>query len=161
MPKAKSYRPEGFHTATPSIVVHDAPAAIEFYVKAFGAKERSRDLGPGGKVWHAEVQIGDSVVMLADEFPEMGSKSARSIGDSPGSIWLYMPDVDGVYQNAVRLGATTVREPTDEFWGDRLAMIEDPFGHTWAIATHTEDVTPEEIARRRRAAAAAFSGGGT
>jgi PhnB protein len=159
MSEVPSFRPVGYHTVTPSIVVHDAPAAIAFYVKGLGARERSRDLGPGGKVWHAEIQIGDSIVMLSDEFPEMGSRSAKTLGDAPGSLWLYVPDVDEVYRKALHAGATSVREPSDEFWGDRLAMIEDPFGHTWAIASRRENVTPEEIGRRRRAAMDSFTGG--
>jgi len=150
--KATGTLPEGFHTVTPALIVHDAPAAIAFYVKGLGATERSRALGPGGKVWHAEVRIGDSIVMVSDEFPEMGLKSAKTIGDAPGGLWLYVPDVDRLYRQAISAGAVSIREPADEFWGDRLAIVEDPFGHTWSIATHKEDLTPEEVEKRRAAA---------
>ncbi len=157
MPPAASYRPEGFHNVTPGLIVHDGTAALEFYVRAFDAKERSRNLGPGGKIWHAEVQIGDSIVMLMDEFPEMGSKSAKTIGDVPGGLWLYVPDVDRLFRQAIDAGASAVRAPADEFWGDRIGIVEDPFGHTWTIATHVEDVPADEMARRRDAAVRAFS----
>lgn len=159
MPRAVPYRPKGYHTATPGLVVHDAPAALAFYVKGLGATERSRDLGPGGKVWHAEIQIGDSIIMVSDEFPEMGSKSAKTLGDSPGGIWLYVPDADALYQQALRAGATSVQAPSDAFWGDRMAMVEDPFGHTWTIATRRLELSPEEMEQRRRDAVRQFGGG--
>ncbi len=144
--------PRGYHTITPSIIVHDGPAAIDFYKKGFGAKQVELDFGPGGKVWHASLRIGDSMFMLMDEFPEMGANSARRIGDSPGSMWLYVRDVDKLYQQAVAAGATSVREPEDQFWGDRSAMVEDPFGHTWSIATRKERVSRREMEKRRLAA---------
>ena len=144
--------PKGYHTITPSIIVHDGAAAIEFYKKGFDAKEKGRSLGPGGKIWHAELQIGDSRVFLMDEFPEMGANSARRIGDSPGSIWLYVKDVDKLYHRAVGAGASSVMEPRIEFWGDRRAGIEDPFGHTWYIASRKENVSSREMEKRRLAA---------
>lgn len=144
--------PEGYHTITPSIIVDNARAAIEFYIKGFGAREKERDIGPAGKIWHATLKIGDSLFMLMDEFPEMGAKSAKRLGDAPGSIWLYVRDVDKFYQQAVKAGAATVRQPTDEFWGDRSATIEDPFGHTWSIATRKEKLTPREFEKRKKEA---------
>jgi len=152
MPKKVAPVPRGYHTVTPAIVVDDAAGAIRFYRKAFGAKERNRSVGPGGKIWHAEIQIGDSVVMVSDEFPEMGMKSAKTLGDVPGGLWLYVPNVDRVYRAAIKAGATSVREPKDEFWGDRMAIVDDPFGHTWSMATHRENVSPKEVERRRKAA---------
>jgi PhnB protein len=157
MPGPVSYKPQGYHNVTPSIVVDDGAAALEFYVKGLGAKERTRSLGPGGKVWHAEIEVGDSVIMVADEFPEMGSTSAKTLGDSPGSLWVYVPDVDTAFKKAVAAGATGVRPPEDQFWGDRMSIIEDPFGHTWMLVTHTEDVKPEEMERRRAEATKRFS----
>lgn len=151
--------PKGYHTVTPSLIVDDAKAATAFYVKAFGAKEKERDIGPGGKIWHVGLKIGDSMVMLMDEFPEMGAKSARTLGDSPASIWLYVKDVDAVFKQAVRAGATAVMKPADQFWGDRSGLIEDPFGHTWSIATRKEHFTPRELQKRREAAINALSKG--
>jgi PhnB protein len=160
MPGSVSYTPQGYHNVTPAIVVHDGAAAIEFYVKGLGAKERTRALGPGGKIWHAEIEVGDSVVMVADEFPEMGSKSAKTLGDSPSSLWVYVPDVDASFQRAVAAGATGVRPPEDQFWGDRMSIVEDPFGHTWMLVTHIEDVKPEDMERRRKEAEAKFRSAG-
>jgi PhnB protein len=142
--------PEGYHTATPVLIVDDAGRALEFYSKALGAKERMRTVGPGGKVAHAEFQIGDSVFMLADEMPEMGSRSPKHFGGSPGGVWLYVPDVDATYRQATGAGATSISAPTDMFWGDRHARIRDPFGHEWSMASHTEDVTPPEMERRAK-----------
>lgn len=161
MPASKvHYQPKGYHSVTPTIIVHDAPAALEFYAKGLGAKERQRALGPGGKVWHAEIEIGDSVVMVADEFPEMGGKSAKTIGDVPGSLWVYVPDADAAFKRAVSAGATGVIPPADQFWGDRMSAIEDPFGHTWMLVTHIEDVPPEDMDRRRKEAEAMMRSGG-
>jgi PhnB protein len=142
--------PDGYHTATPALVVDDAARALEFYAKAFGAKERMRSHGPGGKIIHAEFQIGDSVVMLTDEMPEMGSRSPKHFDGSPGGIWLYVPDVDAVYQAATGAGAKSLIAPMDMFWGDRHARVRDPFGHEWSIATHTEDVPPAELEKRAK-----------
>ena len=147
--------PEGFHTLTPHLVVVDAAAAIEFYKRAFGGKERMRMPGPGGKLMHAEIQIGDSIFMLNDEFPEMGARSPISLGGSPVTLMLYVPNVDQSFAQAVSAGATAVMPVADQFWGDRYGMVKDPFGHQWAIATHKEDLTPAQIAERHAAAFAA------
>lgn len=143
--------PEGYHTATPYLIVSGAANAIEFYKKAFGATELLRMPHPGGKVGHAEIKIGDSLIMLADEFPEMNARSPQSLGGSPVNILLYVEDVDRVFDQAVAAGAKVVRPVQNQFYGDRMGGITDPFGHTWYIATHVEDVSPEEL--RKRAAA--------
>ena len=140
--------PEGYHTATPYLVLQNAASAIEFYKKAFGATELMRLASPGGKIGHAEIKIGDSPIMLADEFPEMGYRGPRALGGSPVSIMLYVEDVDTFFDQAVAAGATIKRPVKDEFYGDRAGNIEDPFGHVWTIATHKEDVSPEEIEKR-------------
>jgi PhnB protein len=144
--------PDGYHTATPYLIVKDAARAIEFYKKAFGATELMRMAQPGGKIGHAEIKIGDSPIMLADEFPEMGARSPQSIGGSPVSILLYVENVDAMISQAVAAGAKVQRPVKDQFYGDRSGGVEDPFGHVWYIATHTEDVSPDEM--RKRAAAA-------
>jgi PhnB protein len=144
--------PDGYHTATPYLIVNDAAQAIEFYKKAFGATELMRMAQPGGKIGHAEIKIGDSIIMLADESPDVGARSPQSIGGSPVSIMLYVEDVDRVFSQAVAGGAKVRRPVADQFYGDRTGGVEDPFGHLWYIATHTEDVSPEEM--RKRAAAA-------
>lgn len=161
MPNKVSPIPQGFHTVTAALTVHDAAKALEFYAKAFGAKERNRNQGPGGKIWHSEIEIGDSIVMVSDEFPEMGSKSAKSLGGTAVGLWVYVPDVDAMYHMAIKAGAQKLREPTTEFWGDRMAALMDPFGHRWTIATHVEDPTPSEIDRRRIEAMKRFGGGGS
>jgi PhnB protein len=143
--------PDGYHTATPVLIVEDAGRALEFYTKALGGKERMRSAGPGGKVAHAEFQIGDSVFMLADEMPEMGSRSPKHWGGSPGGVWLYVAEVDAVYARATQAGAVSISAPTDMFWGDRHARIRDPFGHEWSIASHIEDVAPPELEKRAKA----------
>ena len=137
--------PEGYPTITPHLVIAGCAEAIAFYVKAFGADERFRMPGPEGKCMHAEIQIGDSVVMLADEFPEMGSRSPKAYGGTPVALHIYVEDVDRVFQQAVEAGAVPVMPPADMFWGDRYARVSDPFGHTWALATHIKDLSPEEI----------------
>jgi PhnB protein len=144
--------PDGYHTVTPYLIVDDAAAALEFYKNAFGATELFRMGAPGGKVGHAEIKIGDSPIMLADEFPEMGARSPKSIGGTPVSILLYVENVDEMAPRAVAAGAKVLREVKDQFYGDRSGTFEDPFGHTWTIATHTEDVTAEEMHRRVAAA---------
>jgi PhnB protein len=143
--------PEGYHTVTPYLCVRGAAQALEFYKKAFGARELMRIAQPDGRVGHAEIQIGDSRIMLADEFPEYGRRSPQSIGGSPVGIHLFVEDVDAMARQAIAAGAKVVRPVADQFYGDRLGMVADPFGHTWSISTHKEDVPPEEI--RRRAAA--------
>jgi PhnB protein len=144
--------PEGYHTATPYLIIKDAARAIEFYKKAFGATELMRMTQPDGRVGHAEIKIGDSPIMLADEFPEMGSRSPQSLGGSPVSLYLYVVDVDGLAKRAVEAGAKLVRPVKDQFYGDRSGSVEDPFGHQWHIATHVEDVAPDEIDKRAAAA---------
>jgi PhnB protein len=146
--------PAGYHTATPYLVVNDANSAIDFYKKAFGAQEIMRMQGPGGKIGHAELKIGDSVIMLSDEMPGGSGKSPKSLGGSTASVFLYVDKVDSVFSQAVAAGAKSEMEPQDQFWGDRFGKLEDPFGHLWAIATHIEDVQPAEMEKRAREAMA-------
>jgi len=143
--------PEGCHTVTPYLILSGAGDAIAFYKKALGAEEVMRLADPGGKVHHAEINIGDSRVMLADEHPEIQALSPKTVGGSPVSIHLYVEDVDRAVERAVAAGAKLVRPVADQFYGDRVGGIEDPFGYRWFIATHKEDLTMDEI--RRRAAA--------
>lgn len=143
--------PDGYYTATPYLIVKGAARAIEFYKKAFGATELLRFDGPGGKIMHAEIKIGDSPIMLADEFPEMGYRGPLSIGATPVSICLYVQDVDARFAQAVAAGAKVQRPVVDQFYGDRSGTLTDPFGHVWTIATHKEDVSPEEMQRRMQA----------
>jgi uncharacterized glyoxalase superfamily protein PhnB len=139
--------PKDYHSITPSLIVRDAPAAIEFYKRAFGAIERHRMPGPDGKIMHAEVQLGDSVVMLAEENEEWGMKSPLSTNGLPGSLHIYVEDADKAFERAIKAGAT-VRQPLeDAFWGDRYGKVTDPFGHEWGIATHVRDLSPEEMQR--------------
>src|SRR5437867_4036116 len=141
--------PEGYHSTTPYLCVKGAADAIEFYKKAFGATELTRMADPkSGKVGHAEIQIGDSRVMLADEYPEMGFLSPKSIGGTPVMMHLYVEDVDATFPKAVAAGAKVTREVADQFYGDRGGQVEDPFGHKWYVATHKEDLSPEEIKQR-------------
>jgi len=145
--------PEGYHSLTPYLIVAGAARAIEFYKSVFGATERMRLGGPDGKIGHAELAIGDSVIMLADEHPEMGARGPRSIGGSPVGIHVYLPDVDAAAARAVAGGAKLTRPVENQFYGDRLGTLEDPFGHIWHISTHIENVSPEEIGRRAAALA--------
>ena len=140
--------PDGYHTATPYLILKDAAQAIDFYKRAFGAVELMRFPAPGGKVGHAEVKIGDSHIMLADEFPDMGHKSPQSLGGTPVSIMLYVNDADACAAQAVSAGAKLTKPVQDQFYGDRSGTVEDPFGHVWHIATHMEDVPPDEMKRR-------------
>ena len=140
--------PEGYHTVTPYLIVKGGAEAIEFYCKAFGAEEVMRLPAPGGKVGHAEIQIGDSRIMLADEVPEMGFLSPASLGGAAVSICLYVEDVDAVFQRALDAGGKQQRPVQDQFYGDRSGTLEDPYGHSWTVATHTEDLSPEEIQQR-------------
>jgi len=149
--------PEGYHTLTPYLAVHDAAKAIEYYKKAFGAKERVRMEAPGGTIGHAELEIGDSLVMLSDPFPQANTKPPTELGGTSASVFMYVEDVDAVVKQAVDAGATVTMEVADQFWGDRFGTVSDPFGHTWSIATHVEDLSPEEIAERGKAAMAAMS----
>jgi len=148
--------PEGYHTITPHLTVKDAAKAIEFYKKAFGATERGRHLGPGGKIMHAEMQLGDSRFMLNDEFPEMGACGPTGTGRSPVTIHLYVEDVDKVYNQAVAAGAKASMPVMDQFWGDRYGMVTDPFGHNWSIGSHIKDMTPAEMEAAGKAAMAAM-----
>lgn len=141
----------GMPTLSPYLIVHDAEAAIAFYGKVLGATERMRIPGPNGKVMHAEIAIGDAVVMLADACPEMGHRSAAEIGATPVSLLLYVPDVDATIIAAEEAGAETMKPAADQFWGDRMGTIRDPFGHVWSLATFKEEVPPDEIKRRAAA----------
>jgi PhnB protein len=145
--------PDGYHTATPYLIVRGAAKAIDFYQQAFGATERMRFADPSGRIGHAEITIGDSVIMLADEFPEMGFRGPESLGGSPVGILLYVEDVDAQASRATAAGAKVLRPVTDQFYGDRSGTFADPFGHTWTLATHKEDVSPEELNRRFEACA--------
>lgn len=144
--------PAGYHTATPYLVVNDAKSAIDFYKKAFGAQEMMRMQGPGDKIGHAELKIGDSVIMLADERPGSSGKSPKTLGGSSASIFLYLENVDSTFKQAVDAGGKAEMEPEDQFWGDRFGQLSDPFGHLWGLATHVEDVAPQEMERRAREA---------
>jgi PhnB protein len=142
--------PEGYHTLTPYLIVKGAAAALEFYAKALGAQELFRMADPSGKVGHAEMKIGDSPFMLADEFPEMGAVAPPAGGGHSVSFLVYVPDVDAAFARALAAGAKAVRPVQDQFYGDRSGTLEDPFGHQWTLATHVEDVSPEEMERRAR-----------
>ena len=145
--------PPGYHTLTPHLIVGDANKAIEFYKKAFGAEEISRMPGPGGKIMHAVIRIGDSVVMLNDEFPDMGARSPKAIGGTAVTLHIYVENVDKLWERAVAAGAAVTMPLADMFWGDRYGVVSDPFGHSWSLATHKADVPSEELMKR---AAAAF-----
>ena len=147
--------PDNYHRVTPYLVVAGAADAIDFYKKVFGATEVMRMPSPGGKIGHAEVRIGDSTVMLADEVKEMGHRSPKKLGGSPISLLLYVEDVDKTVDRAVAAGAKLTRPVADQFYGDRTGGIEDPFGHQWYVATHVEDVSPEEMKKRSEAMFAA------
>jgi PhnB protein len=149
--------PEGYHTLTPYLAVDNATEAIEFYKRAFGATERTRMPGPQGTIAHAELEIGDSLVMLSDPFPQSSTRPPKELGGTSASVFMYVEDVDAVVRQAVDAGATVTMEVADQFWGDRFGSVSDPFGHTWSIATHVEDVPPEEIAERGKAAMAEMS----
>ena len=139
--------PEGYHNVTPYLIVDGAESAIDFYRRAFGATEQMR-LPMGDKIGHAEVRIGDSIVMLADEFPDMGYLGPKSRGGATSSCLLYVEEVDAVFARAIAEGASEERAPEDQFWGDRMGTLLDPFGHRWSIATHMEDLSEEETLRR-------------
>ena len=146
--------PEGYHSVTPYITVSDAAAAIDFYQRAFGAEERVRMPGPSGSIMHAELAIGDSLVMLSDPFPQASTTPPKELGGTTVSIFAYVEDIDAVYKQAIDAGASSLMEPDDMFWGDRFGSVSDPFGHSWTIATHVEDVSPEEMEKRSEAFAA-------
>jgi PhnB protein len=143
--------PDGYHTVTPYLIVNGGAKALEFYARAFGAVERERMQDPAGKVHHAEITIGDGRVMLADEHPEIGALSPTTVGGSPVSLHLYVEDVDAVVARAVAAGAKLTRPVADQFYGDRVGGVTDPFGHRWFIATRKEDLSSEEIHRRAAA----------
>jgi PhnB protein len=149
--------PEGYHTLTPYLAVDDAAQAIDFYKRAFGASERVSMPTPEGKIAHAELEIGDSLVMLSDPFPQSTAKTPKELGGTSMGVFVYVEDVDNVVQQAVDAGATVTMPVEDMFWGDRFGKIADPFGHEWQIATHKEDLTPEEIDKRAREAMAGVS----
>jgi PhnB protein len=140
--------PDGYPRVSPYLVVDGASKAIEFYSNVLGTTERVRMPGPEGRIGHAELQLGDSVIMLADEFPDMGARAPSAFGGSPVSISVYVEDVDATFSKATEAGATVVRPLENQFYGDRSATFDDPFGHRWTIATHVEDVSPEERGRR-------------
>lgn len=148
---AVKHIPDGYHSVTPYLIVDDAAKAIEFYKTAFGATELFRMDAPNGKIGHAELLLGDSHVMLADEAPEMQARSAKAIGGSPVHLMIYVEDVDKVFQRAISAGAQELRPVKNQFYGDRSGNLKDPFGHSWTIATHVEDVPPEEMERRMKA----------
>ncbi len=152
MDTATSAAPSGYHTITPYLAIEGAAEAIEFYKSVFDATERMRMAGPDGRIGHAELVIGDTMLMLADECPEMGHKGPRSLGGSPVTIHLYAADVDATVERALAAGATLIRPVENQFYGDRSGTVADPFGHTWHIATHVEDVAPDELAKRAEAA---------
>jgi PhnB protein len=143
--------PEGYPQVTPYLSIDGAAAAIEFYGEVFDTKERMRMAGPDGKIGHCELQLGDSVIMLADEYPEMGVRSPKSIGGTPVTISVYVDDVDDVFDRAVKAGANALRPVENQFYGDRSGQFEDPFGHRWSVASHVEDVPPDEMAKRAAA----------
>lgn len=144
--------PEGFHTVTPAIVVRGADKAIEFYKKAFGAQELSRMLGPDKKIAHAELKIGDSIIMVSDEFPGAPCQSPAELGGTTATLHLYVKDVDSAFKQAITAGGKEDMPVQDMFWGDRYGRLRDPFGHTWGILTHKEDLSPQEIEKRGQAA---------
>lgn len=143
--------PDGYSVLTPYLIVSDAKAALDFYLRAFGARERLRLPAPGSKIGHAEIEIGGCVIMLADEFPEMDCRSPQAYGGSPVSLHLYVKDADAAFAQAVAAGATAQRPLENKFYGDRSGSVTDPFGYVWHLATHIEDVAPDEIARRAAA----------
>ena len=153
MANAKQAVPAGYHTVTPQLALDDAAQAIEWYKKALGAEETARAVGPDGKIMHAEIRIGDSLVMLNDAM--MGSKGPKALGGSPASLWIYVDDCDALFNRAVAAGGKVAGGPmgqmTDQFWGDRSGTFTDPHGYTWTIATHKEDLTPEEMEQRQAA----------
>lgn len=137
--------PPGFHTVTPTLTVRNAAQAIDFYKKALGAEERMRMAGPDGKISHAELKIGDSIIFLNDENPAMGCKSPQTLGGSTGGFYLYVEDVDKAFQRAIDAGGKATHPVTDMFWGDRMGNLSDPYGYTWTLSTHTQDLTEQEM----------------
>src|SRR5579864_986300 len=146
--------PDGYRTVTPYLTLNNAAAAIDFYKRAFGAQEIMRMDAPNGKIGHAELKIGDSMIMIADEMPGSGVRSPQWLGGTTTGIFLYVPNVDSVFNQAVAAGAKAEMPPADMFWGDRYGKLADPFGHSWSLATHKEDVAPEEMKKRAKEAMA-------
>lgn len=140
--------PDGYHTVTPYLFIRGAAAGLDFYKKAFGATEKLRLNGPDGKIAHAEITIGDSVIMIGDEAPHMGARSPQMLGGSPVNLLLYVKDADTLFKQALAAGAKEIRPLKNQFYGDRSGCLEDPFGHSWTIATHVEDVSQEEVDHR-------------
>ena len=146
--------PKGFHSVTPGLTVNDGARAIDFYKRAFGAEELFRMEGPDGKIGHAEIKIGDSIIMLSDEMPQGCCRSPQALGGTPVNIFLYVKDVDKFFSQAVTAGAKVAMPLSDMFWGDRFGQVTDPFGHSWSLATHKEDVPPKELEKRAKEAMA-------
>lgn len=144
MKKSTQPVPPGFHTITPSLTVRNGAQAMEFYKKALGAEERMRMAGPDGKITHAELKIGDSIIFLNDESPAMGSNSPQTLGGATGGFYLYVEDVDNAFQRAIDAGGKSTCPVTDMFWGDRMGNFTDPYGYAWTLATHTQDMTEQE-----------------
>ena len=143
--------PDGYHSVTPYLIIQGAADALEFYKRAFGATELFRMPAPGGKIGHAEIKIGDSVIMLADEYPEMGYRSPKSIGGAAVSLMVYVEHVDDIFKQALQAGAKQLQPIKDQFYGDCSGTLQDPFGHVWTVATHVEDLSTEEVRRRAQA----------
>ena len=154
MPTSVKPIPQGFRSVTPYLTLHDATRAIEFYKRAFGAREIMRMDAPGGKIGHAEIKIGDSIVMLGDEMPGAAIRSPQTLGGTTGGIMLYVENADAVFAQAVAAGAQVEEPLADMFWGDRYGKLKDPFGHSWSVATHQEDVAPAEMSKRMQDAMA-------
>ena len=152
--------PDGYPQLSPYLCVDGAAAAIEFYSGVFGAKERNRMPAPDGRIGHVELQLGDSLIMMSDEYPEMGSRSPKSVGGTPVTLSVYVEDVDEVFGRALAAGASEIRPVETQFYGDRMGLFEDPFGHRWSVASHVEDVSPEEMGRRAAEAMGGSEGGG-
>jgi len=146
--------PQGFRSVTPYLTLNDAARALDFYKRAFGAQEVMRMDAPGGKIGHAEIKIGDSMIMLADEMPSSGTRSPQSLGGTTAGIFLYVENADTVFNQAVSAGANVEAPLADMFWGDRYGRLRDPFGHSWSVATHKEDVAPAEMSKRMQEAVA-------
>jgi PhnB protein len=140
--------PEGYPTLTPYLALDDAAGAIEFYKRAFGAVENSRMEGPDGKIGHAELKIGDSLLMLADAWPQSSTRPPKEVGTATGGVFVYIEDIDALFKQAIDAGATSVMDPENMFWGDRFGTLTDPYGHVWHLATHVEDVSPEDMQKR-------------
>ena len=154
MPSQVKSIPQGFHSVTPYLTLSDASRALDFYKRAFGAQELVRMDGPEGKIGHAEIKIGDSIIMLGDEMPAGGARSPQSLGGTTAGVFLYVQDVDAVFNQAVSAGAQVEAPVADMFWGDRYGRLKDPFGHSWSVATHMEDVAPAEMSKRMQEATA-------